>query len=543
MADRKKRTMSILLKFMNMGKHTFTVDEIVEEAGKGANDERFDNTDAMPAIQMLERSKIVDYISNGYYRFAADIGALRAALLEEESPEEEEEQESFALDELMGETWSLPPDPIAEAVPEMANYRARMPRRGRRVMGERPDFDELFGERKQEDMFSKLDALLAKREDALARLEKADEDEEDDEDDSPEKSGEAAVPETEETAEVEETEESGSVYSKRFRDPFRYEKSDAGENTDENGKPLEKGNDLNISIVDKRLYRGTPVDESLLEVLAGVKDCVRIYQCGDELYVFPGDRDPDENSEIVFDLINDDGLYLTDRGLAAKHIAEDHTADGIAEEALSAIAHSHGCIYKDGEIRVAVIDADDAAFDIFDLYAAVEHVRKTKAGHWATERDNFRERTVAEIVSDMMSHSVDAVHAEERLQGQMIEAIGKRNYSLVELFISAALKLRLLAAEEAESGKKDENGTNAAKYADVSDVSPLYIQALGMVVKAGDASIEFVQKSTHMSYSVAARMIEWMESSGFISHFAGPSSPRTVLIGKEDYIKLFGPLP
>ncbi len=70
-------------------------------------------------------------------------------------------------------------------------------------------------------------------------------------------------------------------------------------------------------------------------------------------------------------------------------------------------------------------------------------------------------------------------------------------------------------------------------------VNETYIKALGVVVKRGQASISLIQRSLGIGYNHAGKIIEWMESQGFISAFEG-SKARTVLLTKEEYESRFG---
>ncbi len=76
---------------------------------------------------------------------------------------------------------------------------------------------------------------------------------------------------------------------------------------------------------------------------------------------------------------------------------------------------------------------------------------------------------------------------------------------------------------------------------DGGEVSETYIRALGVVVKRGQASISLIQRSLGIGYNHAGKIIEWMESQGFISAFEG-SKARTVLLTKEEFESRFGGL-
>lgn len=68
---------------------------------------------------------------------------------------------------------------------------------------------------------------------------------------------------------------------------------------------------------------------------------------------------------------------------------------------------------------------------------------------------------------------------------------------------------------------------------------PLLADALEYIISIGKASIVILQKHFGISYMRAGQIIEQMENANYISGFEG-SSPRRVLIGKEQFDKQFG---
>ena len=45
-----------------------------------------------------------------------------------------------------------------------------------------------------------------------------------------------------------------------------------------------------------------------------------------------------------------------------------------------------------------------------------------------------------------------------------------------------------------------------------------------------------------MGYNHAGKIIEWMEAKGYISPFDGKAKARSVLLTKEEFEQLYGPL-
>ena len=91
--------------------------------------------------------------------------------------------------------------------------------------------------------------------------------------------------------------------------------------------------------------------------------------------------------------------------------------------------------------------------------------------------------------------------------------------------------------DEEEVGAFDDPGE--AKEAP-DGVDPLYIKALAVVIKEDAASLCLVQRKCRVGYNHAAKIIEWMESEGYITPSIGRG--RKVLITKEQFIKKYGPL-
>ena len=64
-------------------------------------------------------------------------------------------------------------------------------------------------------------------------------------------------------------------------------------------------------------------------------------------------------------------------------------------------------------------------------------------------------------------------------------------------------------------------------------IDPVYIEALRLVVAAGQASISMIQRRCSVGYNRAAKIIEWMEAMGYISPFEGARDRRVFLTQKE----------
>ncbi len=91
------------------------------------------------------------------------------------------------------------------------------------------------------------------------------------------------------------------------------------------------------------------------------------------------------------------------------------------------------------------------------------------------------------------------------------------------------------------AGGSSEGG--AANFeGDGGQVSDAYVKALAVVVKLGQASISLIQRRCGVGYNHAGKIIEWMESMGYISPFDGKAKARGVLLTKEEFEAKYGPL-
>ena len=77
---------------------------------------------------------------------------------------------------------------------------------------------------------------------------------------------------------------------------------------------------------------------------------------------------------------------------------------------------------------------------------------------------------------------------------------------------------------------------------EVGPQDPICIKALAIVIKLGRASISLLQRKCQIGYELAMKILEWMESWGYISEFDDNSKARTVLITKEEFEAMYGPL-
>ncbi len=88
-------------------------------------------------------------------------------------------------------------------------------------------------------------------------------------------------------------------------------------------------------------------------------------------------------------------------------------------------------------------------------------------------------------------------------------------------------------------GKAPSEGSESGE--DDGEVEPVYIDALRYVVQSGSASISMIQRKCSVGYNKAGKIIEWMESQGYISPFDGAKS-RKVLLSADEFRAIYGEL-
>ena len=67
------------------------------------------------------------------------------------------------------------------------------------------------------------------------------------------------------------------------------------------------------------------------------------------------------------------------------------------------------------------------------------------------------------------------------------------------------------------------------------------MDAIGIVVEGGQASVSMLQRRLKLGYSRAARLVDQMEERGIVGPFEG-SKPRTVTITREEWWAIYGGL-
>lgn len=82
-------------------------------------------------------------------------------------------------------------------------------------------------------------------------------------------------------------------------------------------------------------------------------------------------------------------------------------------------------------------------------------------------------------------------------------------------------------------------GATGGVFGEGKQEDELLGEALRVVLESGQASISMIQRRLRVGYARAARLIDMMEQSGYVSGFDG-SKPRRVLIKRSEFEALFG---
>jgi S-DNA-T family DNA segregation ATPase FtsK/SpoIIIE len=96
--------------------------------------------------------------------------------------------------------------------------------------------------------------------------------------------------------------------------------------------------------------------------------------------------------------------------------------------------------------------------------------------------------------------------------------------------------LKSQAKPEYEGGIFEDKQKNSKKIKYEDELLP---EAVRILIESGQASISLLQRRLRIGYTRAARLIDIMEEKKIVGGYEG-SKPRSVLIGWEDYKKLFG---
>ncbi len=175
-------------------------------------------------------------------------------------------------------------------------------------------------------------------------------------------------------------------------------------------------------------------------------------------------------------------------------------------------------------------------------------------------KGNLPTRIAFRVIQEVDSRTILDESGAEKLLG-----LGDMLYKTEGMFNCSRVQGAFISSEEVQAIVEDIKSHNEAYFdPDVSDyinhteasgdggydddgesgesLSAEYIRALGIVVKLGSASISLIQRKCSVGYNHAGKIMEWMETMGYVSPFDGKAKARTVLLTKEEYENTYGSL-
>ena len=117
---------------------------------------------------------------------------------------------------------------------------------------------------------------------------------------------------------------------------------------------------------------------------------------------------------------------------------------------------------------------------------------------------------------------------------KVVNFIKNNNEAYFDEAVSAFINKRQV--EESADNATVEGGNK-----DKDKEDPMCIEALRHVILSGSASISMIQRKCSTGYNRSGKIIDWMESKGYISPFEGAKA-RKVLITPEEFEREYGPL-
>lgn len=328
----------------------------------------------------------------------------------------------------------------------------------------------------------------------------------------------------------------------RRRELMRMMEQEAEDNDDDEDDEDDEDEEVEVEEVEESQDEDIDHTFDMISALKNGLD-ISIEQSanGKESYIFSVDGLKLGNQYVEFEMYaNGDKHYITDKGVTGLVLGESPklNAEGL-EDAVEKIIDHYGLITVETELRIEVSNPEEAVACLMRLYAAMEAICNIdeEAISICVARDKSNARC-REIITRLAQkdRKIDRSQAIMRIRAKLDEAQSIGDFDSVYEYVYA---ISVLAALE------DEDFEDFRKYVlevEESDVDPLYIKALAVVVKLGRVSISLIQRKCQIGYSHAGKIVEWMENMGYISDFDSKTRTRTILITKEEFEAKYGPL-
>lgn len=312
--------------------------------------------------------------------------------------------------------------------------------------------------------------------------------------------------------------------------------------------------DLHIEPERRRIIR------SLQEGIGVQIEGERVFINSPDNYVFLN------NNKL--ELICQDGkTYISDQGATMTSL--DNRAQLGSKEVddeIADIAEWHGIEIVGNEIRIEVHNPSRAISDLMTLYAAMERIFHVSQFVLTTSREKMEEdKKMLAIMKQLMQENTEAnLKQIIRCARKQFNAV-KNSADFDTIFDLASVikelmtwtqpqfeycRRELLRTDEesdsdSESEETEELPIDILYDSDESvvkgeEVAPVNLKALSLFIELGKASISIIQRKCDVGYIEACKIIDWMESEGYIGPFDCTKRVRAVLMTKEQFRQKYG---
>ncbi len=335
---------------------------------------------------------------------------------------------------------------------------------------------------------------------------------------------------------------------------------------------------------DSEDEEGDSDDETPPEVYAisqALDDGVSVVESDGEHYLIPEGLEICGRALRLKILVRDDGVYLSDDAFALLSLNKRASLDdeGI-DERIGFIVDRYGIGVVGDELRIKIVSPENTIMCMMQLFAAMERIVTIDEDDIATCIEYDKEdRRIWDAAKELLTADPDMDRGELfLLMRERYQSVKDgENIDDIIIYARAVKEFARMSDDDyaksreilLEMGEKQEGGeTNkTAKGKPVSVITdgaaeptakktasnasnkdlkeypddPLCIKALAIVIQEGEASISLVQRRCCVGYDHAGKIIEWMESMGYISPFDGAKG-RRIFITKKQFIEKYGPL-
>ena len=330
-------------------------------------------------------------------------------------------------------------------------------------------------------------------------------------------------------------------------------------------EPLDGSEDGDEDADDEDADDETPPEVQAISQAVG--EGVSVSRSDGEYYLVPEGLET-EGSEVRFQILTrDDGVYLSDGGLALLSLGNNVSFDseGIDEQ-IGCIVDRYDVSVVGDELRIKLVSPEDAVPCMFRLFAAMERIvtineedvadclayKKAEDKTWDAAKEllvakpgmGFRELVLG------MRERYEGVKDGENIDDILVYAGGVKKFTKMSEEEYQQNRAGLLGAKQSQNDTPKDEGADrspaeadAAKPAETDEqepVNPVYIKALATVIQEGKVSLSFVQRNCCVGYAHAEKIISWMERMGYISPFDEITRTRRVLMTKRQFIKKYG---